>query len=151
MRHSDIKRFLAKVEKTDGCWNWTAGRDHSGKGYGSFHYGGKVVGAHQFSFELHHGPIPVGLCVLHSCDNKICVRPDHLHSGTHKKNMEEAVQRGRMKPWARGITHCKRGHEFTPENTHIRKDGTGRKCRICNRLSTANTRARHQAEFQKAA
>lgn len=130
-----IERFWSHVEKTDGCWNWTSARSKCGKGYGVFNANDKSLGAHRVSFEIANGPIPSGLHVLHSCDNKICVRPDHLHLGTHKQNMEEAAERNRFNPHYRGIQFCKWGHEFTPENTIIRSNGTGRKCRMCHRAS----------------
>jgi hypothetical protein len=89
------KRFWAKVEKTsDGCWLWQGAQ--LPKGYGSFQVGyRRWVGAHVFSYELHVGPVPEGLEVLHGCDNPQCVRPDHLEAGTHKKNMADMAARGR--------------------------------------------------------
>lgn len=84
-----LDRFWSKVFRPehDGCWEWTAGC--SGDGYGAFRSHGRQVGAHRFSFELHHGPIPSGMQVLHRCDNTICVRPDHLFLGTVTDNMRD--------------------------------------------------------------
>ena len=56
----------------------------------------RQVLAHRLSYELFIGPIPEGQEVMHSCDNRPCVRPDHLEIGSHKKNMEDAVARKRM-------------------------------------------------------
>lgn len=99
---SDAERFWAKVSKTDGCWLWTASRSGGrlGKRYGQFSVTvspGKqrVTGAHIFSYELHHGPVPDGLEVMHTCDNSLCVRGDHLTIGTHTDNMQDASQKGR--------------------------------------------------------
>lgn len=47
------------------------------------------------SWELHNGPIPDGLWVLHKCDNSRCVRPDHLYLGDHMQNMDDVSRRGR--------------------------------------------------------
>jgi hypothetical protein len=84
------ERFWAKVQKTDGCWWWTAGKFKNG--YGSI-YGGEHRGhyrkAHRVSWEIHYGAIPDNLCVLHKCDNPPCVRPDHLFLGTQKDNVQD--------------------------------------------------------------
>lgn len=88
-------RFWRHVRKGDGCWEWTSSLVG---GYGQF----KVVAdrtpvrAHRFSWELHHGPIPEELKVLHHCDNPPCVRPDHLFIGTTADNTADMVAKGRQ-------------------------------------------------------
>lgn len=86
--------FWNKVRKTADCWLWIA--TCSGVGYGQFTVGRKSVGAHRFSWELHHGPIPPGLFVLHHCDTRHCVNPDHLFLGTPGDNARDAVRKGRF-------------------------------------------------------
>jgi hypothetical protein len=98
-------RFWSKVDKNGAipahvgwlgqCWTWK-GRAGT-TGYGSFtatH--GRTIGAHRFSWELHNGQIPVGLFVCHRCDNRICVRPDHLFLGTATDNIRDAKQKQRI-------------------------------------------------------
>ena len=91
LRPEDV--FHEKYEKTDSCWNWT-GTKHQ-YGYGIFIVKNKSLRAHRFSYELHKGPIPTGLVVLHSCDNPLCVNPDHLSVGTRGDNNRDAVSKGR--------------------------------------------------------
>lgn len=92
------QRFWAKVQKTEACWLWTAGTRN---GYGRYSLGSKSEGvqsAHRFSYELHKGKIPLGLYVCHTCDNKLCVNPDHLYAGSAKDNMKDSVERNRLNP-----------------------------------------------------
>lgn len=88
-----IDRFWAKVDKTDGCWLWTACK-HA-RGYGYFFDGSKQVQAHRFAWRISYGDIPAGLCVCHSCDTPSCVRPDHLWLGTTQANTADRDAKGR--------------------------------------------------------
>lgn len=92
-----FKRFLRgyKTNEKSGCWTWTGSKYRNG--YGWLKVFGKVVSAHRYSYELHKGPIPDGLHILHSCDVKDCVNPDHLRPGTHAENMLEAHDRGAIR------------------------------------------------------
>ena len=90
------ERLFRHVEKTDSCWNWT-GR-LVGKGYGRVGLGGagaKEILAHRLSYQMHKGPIPEGMVVMHKCDNPRCVNPDHLDAGTQSQNIKDAFSRGR--------------------------------------------------------
>jgi hypothetical protein len=106
------ERFWKRVEKTAGCWCWTGGR--LPKGYGTFSVPrdddssrNRGVYAHRISWELHNGPIPDGMVVMHTCDNPPCVRPDHLTLGTAADNLRDMRQKGRG---PRGDTHGWRVH-----------------------------------------
>lgn len=99
-----LSRFWSKVRKGDGCWEWTAQLTLSG--YGHFKLKtGKKVRAHRVSWEISHGVIPTGLFVCHVCDNRKCVRPDHLFLGTTDDNMADMVTKGRS---PRGEKHMSR-------------------------------------------
>lgn len=124
-------RFWAKVDKSGDCWEWTAFLTPDG--YGRFGLDGAIVAAHRTAYELVVGPIPDGLQIDHLCRNRKCVNPDHLEPVTQLENARRGF-------WATK-THCKHGHEFTPENTYIRPTGA-RQCRTCNRAAVATYKAR---------
>ena len=79
------------------CWLWR--KPLNGDGYGYVWDGGKQQRAHRYSYGFHCGPVPEGLNVLHTCDRRDCVNPNHLYPGTQKDNVRDAVDRGR---WPRG-------------------------------------------------
>lgn len=112
-------RFWAKVDKGPTCWNWTAYRQRDG--YGQI----KSKLAHRISYAMCVGPIPEGKQLHHTCKNKGCVNPGHLVPVT------DATHPGNIADVRRSQTHCKRGHEFTPENTMSYQAGH-RKCRACH-------------------
>lgn len=100
-RRSLPERFWPRVSKQDdGCWIWTGARHPFG--YGVMNVAEpplrcRYVRAHRFSWELVNGPIPVGLCVLHTCDVPACVNPAHLFLGTKKDNTADMTKKGRHK------------------------------------------------------
>lgn len=85
----------SRVEKViDGCWEWTG--PLTWHGYGEYRpAGGRRARAHRLAYEAFVGPIPDGLCVLHACDNRKCVNPQHLSVGTRKQNQEDMKAKGR--------------------------------------------------------
>lgn len=91
------ERFWSKVavKGPEDCWEWTAARYASG--YGCIRIDGKNKKAHRISYEIHKGPIPDGLLVMHSCDRRHCVNPSHLSVGTQKQNIKDMFLRGREK------------------------------------------------------
>ena len=135
-----VDRFWEQTATGDGCWLWQGSRNN--KGYGQLSKGGRSGGSvltHRYSWEIHNGPIPDGLCVCHRCDNPPCVNPEHLFLGTYKDNAVDRRDKGRNTRYKAFITHCPHGHEYTPENTGRRRNGD-RWCRTC-----ANIRRRRVA------
>jgi hypothetical protein len=88
-------RFIDKKSDTE-CWNWTG---HKIGNYGSFSIGAKSLGsvlAHRFSWSMHNNKeIPSGMVIMHSCDNPLCVNPNHLSVGTHMENTHDMLKKGR--------------------------------------------------------
>lgn len=135
MHLSPSERFWSKVDKTDTCWLWTAGKIPDG--YGTFYVGRSDEKrlsslAHRYSYELHHGPIPKGKEIDHLCGVRSCVNPLHLEAVTHRENVlrgnANAAHNARK-------THCKKGHELTPDNYY--SYGNKRHCRTCARAWSA--------------
>lgn len=88
------KSFHTKYKKMpSGCWEWQGGKLTGG--YGEFKINFKNVTSHRFSYEIHKGKIPKGMCVCHSCDNPPCVNPEHLWLGTSKENTSDRHNKGR--------------------------------------------------------
>lgn len=103
----DVIRLLSKTIKAEsGCLIWVGCIDRNG--YGAFKLKGKKVGAHVASWRLHNNgsPVPVGKLVMHKCDCRVCVNPEHLVVGTSSENMRDAVKKGRLQEFrSRGESH----------------------------------------------
>lgn len=125
LRHVDWWSRVA-VGQPDECWPW---RQSSGShGYGQTWDGQTVLLAHRVAWALTNGPIPDDLTIDHLCRSRRCCNPAHLRL---LPNVENARMNGN---WAK--THCKRGHEFSPENTRTDGDGA-RHCIACQDESKA--------------
>lgn len=124
------------MEPNSGCWIWigtTTGtgiksRNGTNLEYGQFTRpnakktgGAKMQLAHRAAYKALIGPIPKGLQIDHLCTVTFCVNPNHLEPVTNLENQRRA------RP-----THCKNGHEYTPENTVFYPSARGRRCKTCS-------------------
>ncbi len=100
-------RFESKFFKTaHGCWNWSASLR---SGYGAFKFQGFIISAHRFSYELYVGKIPEGLFVLHKCNNRKCVNPEHLYLGISYNNVQDSVKAGTHYKMITSLKSCAKG------------------------------------------
>lgn len=143
------EEFWGHVQRggADECWLWLAGRTTAG--YGHLTWGvnknkrrdgdKKRRYAHRISWTLTRGKIPIGICVLHKCDNPPCVNPSHLFLGTYADNARDKCAKGRDHESQK--THCPQGHPYSEENTY-RDSLNHRWCRACHREANHRYRQR---------
>ncbi|GMV18405.1 MAG: hypothetical protein AMXMBFR56_66290 [Polyangiaceae bacterium] len=103
MDEKTITRFWSHVDKggpsisaaLGPCWLWTSTRTVKGYGLIRLNVPRKMERAHRVAWELEHGAIGDGVCVLHRCDTPSCVRVSHLFLGTRGDNILDMVTKGR--------------------------------------------------------
>ena len=102
-----IDRFMSKVTVLpDGCWKWIG---QIVQGYGVFRSGDHQYKAHRVSYTLFKGEIPKGMIIMHKCDNRRCVNPEHLVCGTQRENLHDMASKGR-----KVVAGPKKGYKQTP-------------------------------------
>jgi len=122
------ERFWEKVDKTETCWLWTAGK--SAAGYGAFWPQWRThVPAHRWAYEALVGPIPDELEVDHLCRVPSCVNPSHLEPVTHRENILRGLTWGAANA---AKSHCINGHPLNGDNLIPTRENE-RRCRQCDR------------------
>jgi len=139
-----LERFWSKVDvkSEEECWEWTGAKQ--GKNYGSFAIApGKSGLAHKVSWALvHNNGVMSGPKdhIMHSCDNRKCVNPNHLSLGTALDNYRDMARKGRRVIRIPSQEEfCRRGHPRTPENTDKYN-----LCKICKRDNDREAKRRER-------
>lgn len=116
------QRFWKRVYKFDSCWEWF-GRTNWKK-YGEIKRDGKMIRTHRASWELHNGAIPDNLHVLHKCDLRWCVNPNHLSLGTNQDNVADKMAKGRCRlPSGENHVHAKLTYSQVAEMKFLYRAG----------------------------
>lgn len=135
VRPSIRERFNMWVTPTTlkKCWEWEGSRTNWN--YGRIRVGGQSTGAHRVAFILAGGSLEFP-SILHKCDNPPCCNYSHLFQGTNGDNVRDMMAKGRG--WQQQKTHCKLGHEFTPDNMLPKPNGSFQ-CLACHKISAAKS------------
>ena len=121
---NDRQRFMSNVKVAlGGCWNWQGYR--RANRYGSFYLKGRQRTAHRLMYSWVVGTIPDKFIVHHTCENMICMNPDHLRAVSHSEHAFIHPERFHN----RRKTHCPKGHPYSGDNLVFRYNN--RKCKIC--------------------
>lgn len=130
-----LARILKRTKPEGDCLMWL-GFKYQSRGstswYGSTNYHARNWRVHRLVAHLTQRPAKTGECVMHTCDNSLCVNPAHLSYGTLQENLRDAKLKGSYRYHESHYKTCKHGHEFTPENTYVTKQGF-RQCKECAR------------------
>jgi hypothetical protein len=119
------ERFAVRTDA--GCWSWSGATSEHGYAKVGSQFG------HRLAWEIHNGPIPDGLFVLHRCDNPPCTNPDHLFLGTHADNMADATAKGRLN----GRPNRPRGEQVKNSKLTVAKVRELRKLALAGRSTQA--------------
>jgi len=143
MDKSKFTSYL-KIDVNSGCWNW-CGYIHP-RGYGRLMVNKQCVQAHRYSYLIHKGIIKNDLFVLHKCDNRKCVNPDHLFLGTAKDNTNDMIKKGRCKSGLMNKlkTHCYKGHQLSGDNLYRKYNK--RMCKTCRKSNLLLSRMKKRGQ-----
>jgi hypothetical protein len=136
-------RFYDKFipEPNSGCWLWLATRNAI-NGYGRMGFCGLTTYAHRVSWVLYNGEIPLETCVLHRCDNPICVNPEHLFLGSTQDNIDDKINKMRHMVKS-GCDYTHLNAKLTPDEVRRVRKETGTANEVAIRLGINVSCVRH--------
>lgn len=131
----DRKFFLDRVAMVpeSGCWIWLHQTNQAG--YGVLSYRDRIVRAHRLCWEQFQGPISDGAHVLHKCDTRPCINPDHLFLGSNDDNVRDMISKKRNRF---GETHPAR--KLTADDVKQIRASTERNMHLANRFGVSRQR-----------
>lgn len=128
-----------------GCWVWQRGVSGGKYKYPVWGYKTNRKQVSHLALLVRGIEVPKGFDACHSCDNPLCVNPDHLFVGTRKDNMQDARAKGRLVGYGKR-EFCKQGHPLSGDNVYINPTNGKRSCRACKlvwgRITDAKRRPR---------
>ncbi len=132
--------FIAANQDNNGCWKWDGpcrgGVD--GNRYSGVQFRGKTWYVHRLVYAIFNGDLMDGKQIDHLCRNRRCVNPAHLEQVEGIENWRRGMSVTRQKQMQ---THCKHGHELTPDNTYIHRRHNRRDARECRTCSLTARRS----------
>ncbi len=131
---AEVQRFwrYVNVHGPEECWEWIGGLNQDG--YGSFRVGERCYSASRIAYLIAHGRIPAGKEVCHSCDRRLCCNANHLFHGSHRRNMQDCIAKGRFRfpPKRSGETNP--ASKLTEQQVVEIYNATGAQWRIAQRF-----------------
>ena len=147
-KSKQIVRLVTAIKVNGGCWEWQQFKDKDGYGQTFVWDGKKSIStrAHRLMYELLVNKIPEDMVIDHLCRNRPCINPAHMEVVTVRTNTLRGFGPG---AYNARKTHCKRGHEFTKENTINTIGSTGnrnRNCKLCKAMHLRKYRLRRKLD-----